>query len=161
MKDIIIRSARDEDSEGLIRLIDNAFREYPGCILDVDVDMPELRKPASAVKSESGRWWVAEMNGTVVGSVAVTPEKENIIELKKLYVSPLARRKGLGEHLVKLAEDEARNRQAEALILWTDTRFENAHRLYDRLGFVRAPDTRALNDGSNTIEYHYSKELEA
>ncbi|HUO91566.1 MAG TPA: GNAT family N-acetyltransferase [Rhizomicrobium sp.] len=161
MSQIIIRSARDEDSEDLIRLIDNAYREYPGCVLDVDIDMPELRRPASAVTAESGRWWVAELDGAVVGSVAVTPQRGKVVELKKLYVSPLARKRGLGEYLVKLAESEARSREAQMLILWTDTRFENAHRLYDRLGFVRAPETRALNDGSNTIEYHYSKELGA
>lgn len=161
MTDIVIRSARDEDSEGLIRLISNAFSEYPGCILDVDVDMPELRKPATTVKAESGRWWVAELNGAVVGSIAVTPEQEKIVELKKLYVSPLARRRGLGAHLVALAESEARSRDARSLFLWTDTRFEDAHRLYDRLGYIRAPGTRALNDGSNTIEYHYSKDLGA
>jgi len=158
---IIIRSVHDQDSEGLIALISNAFSEYPGCVLDVDVDMPELRNPATAMKNESGRWWIAELDGFVVGSVAVTPEKENVVELKKLYVSPMARRRGLGEHLVSLAESEARNRDAHTLVLWTDTRFENAHRLYDRLGFVRAPGTRALNDGSNTIEYHYAKDLGA
>jgi putative acetyltransferase len=161
MSDIIIRSARDEDSEGLILLISNAFSEYPGCVLDVDVDMPELRKPATAVVKESGRWWIAELDGAVVGSVAVTPEQKTIVELKKLYVSPLARRRGLGAHLVALAESEARSREARTLFLWTDTRFEDAHRLYDRLGFIRAPGTRALNDGSNTIEYHYAKDLGA
>lgn len=161
MTDIIIRSARDEDSEGLIVLISNAFSEYPGCVLDVDVDMPELRKPATAVINESGRWWIAELDGTVVGSVAVTPEQKAIVELKKLYVSPLARRRGLGAHLVALAESEARVREARTLFLWTDTRFEDAHRLYDRLGFTRSQGTRALNDGSNTIEYHYAKELGA
>ena len=60
-----------------------------------------------------------------------------------------------------LAESEARVREARSLILWTDTRFEDAHRLYDRLGFIRAGHTRALNDGSNTIEYHYAKDLGA
>jgi putative acetyltransferase len=165
---IVIRSARDEDADGLIRLVSNAFAEYPGCALDVDADMPELRKPATAARAEKGRWWVAELDGAVVGSVAVTPvaasarpEQEKIVELKRLYVSPLARRRGLGAHLVALAESEAKSRDARTLILWTDTRFEDAHRLYDRLGFVRAPDTRALNDGSNTVEYHYAKALGA
>jgi putative acetyltransferase len=161
MNDIVIRSARDEDSEGLILLIGNTFSEYPGCVLDVDVDMPELRKPATTMKAERGRWWVAELDGAVVGSVSVTPEQKTIVELKKLYVSPLARRRGLGAHLVALAESEARVREARSLILWTDTRFEDAHRLYDRLGFIRGPDTRALNDGSNTVEYHYAKDLGA
>jgi putative acetyltransferase len=156
MNDIVIRSARDEDGESLIVLIGAVFSEYPGCVLDVDVDMPELRNPASSAKAESGRWWVAEIDGQVVGSAAVMPFEEKTVELKRLYISPLARRRGLGAHLVALAESEARS-----LILWTDTRFEDAHRLYDRLGFVRAPGTRALNDGSNTVEYHYAKDLGA
>jgi len=160
MSEIVIRSARDEDAQGLISLIANAFAEYPGCILDVDVDMPELRRPATAIKTEKGRWWVAELGGDVVGSVAVTPMEERLIELKKLYVSPVARRRGLGAHLVALAESEAKSRKAMTLFLWTDTRFEDAHRLYERLGYGRAPHTRALNDGSNTIEYHYSKDLD-
>ncbi len=165
MTDIIIRSARDEDSEGLIVLISNAFSEYPGCVLDVDVDMPELRKPATAVINESGRWWIAELDGTVVGcrlSPMMPSEQAVIVEPEKsLYVSPLARRRGLGAHLVALAESEARVREARTLFLWTDTRFEDAHRLYDRRGFTRSPGRRALNDGSNTIEYHYAKELGA
>ena len=160
MKDIVIRSARDEDSEHLILLIDRVFAEYPGCILDVDAEMPELRTPASAAEADAGRWWVAEMNGRIVGSVAVVPEDEDgILELKKLYVSPDARRKGLGAHLVSLAEREARDRGASSIVLWTDTRFRDAHRLYQRLGYARAPRTRVLNDLSKTVEFHYTKEL--
>jgi len=159
MSDIIIRSARDEDSESLIVLIDAVFSEYPGCVLDVDVDMPELRKPASSAKAESGRWWVAEIDGQLVGSAAVMPFEEKSVELKRLYISPAARRRGLGAHLVALAESEARSRDARSLVLWTDTRFADAHRLYERLGYARSPGTRALHDVSNTIEYHYAKEL--
>lgn len=159
MSDIVIRFARDDDSEHLIRLIDTVFAEYPGCILDVDAEMPELRRPASAADADSGRWWVAELNGRIVGSVAVVPEDDGIAELKKLYVASSVRRRGLGAQLVSLAESEARERRAASLVLWTDTRFRDAHRLYDRLGFTRAPRTRVLNDLSNTVEFHYTKEL--
>jgi putative acetyltransferase len=65
----------------------------------------------------------------------------------------------LGAHLVKLAENEALARQLSSMFLWTDIRFEDAHRLYERLGYVRAPGTRALHDASDTVEYRYSKEL--
>jgi len=160
MKDVVIRSARDEDSEELIRLVDTIYVEYPGCILDVDMEMPELRQPASAALADGGRWWVAELGEAIVGSVAVVPERDGVIELKKLYVSSVMRRRGLGAHFVRLAESEARVRNASTIVLWTDTRFEDAHRLYTRLGFVRAPRTRVLNDLSNTIEFHYAKELQ-
>lgn len=160
MGDVVIRSARDEDSEGLIRMIGSVFAEYPGCVLDVDAEMPELRAPASAAQADDARWWIAEIDGEVVGSVAVVAEEDGTVELKKLYVSSMARRNGLGAHLVSLAESEARQRKANTIVLWTDTRFKDAHRLYTRLGFVRAPRTRVLNDLSNTVEFHYTKELQ-
>jgi putative acetyltransferase len=159
MDDIVIRSARDEDADRLIRMIGDVFAEYPGCVLDVDAEMPELRAPASAASIDSGRWWVAEREGEIVGSVAVVPEEGGVFELKKLYVSDIARRNGLGARLVSLAESEARTHDASSIVLWTDTRFREAHRLYSRLGFARAPRTRVLNDLSNTVEFHYEKAL--
>jgi putative acetyltransferase len=159
MSDLVIRSAHDADSEGLIALIDTVFGEYPDCILDVDADMPELRSPATSVRQDDGRWWVAELDGAIVGSVAVSPTGVQEVELKRLYVAAAARRRGLGAHLVHLAESEAAHRGAHSIFLWTDTRFADAHRLYDRLGYTRSPGTRALHDVSNTIEYHYAKAL--
>ncbi len=159
MDDLVIRSAQDDDSENLIRLIGTIYAEYPGCILDVDAEMPELRRPASAAEADDGCWWVVEGERGIVGSVAVVPEETDVVELKKLYVSPNARRRGLGGQLVALAEREARGRRASRIVLWSDTRFADAHRLYARLGYVRAPRTRVLGDLSNTIEYHYSKDL--
>jgi N-acetylglutamate synthase-like GNAT family acetyltransferase len=159
MGDLIIRSAHDGDATGLITLIAAVFAEYPNCILDVDGEMPELRKPATAVRAADGQWWVAELDGAIVGSVSISPSAEHAVELKRLYVAAAARRRGLGAHLVRLAESEAAHRDAHSVFLWTDTRFADAHRLYERLGYARSPGTRALHDVSNTIEYHYAKEL--
>jgi putative acetyltransferase len=159
MADLIIRSAHDFDSAGLIALIDTVFGEYPDCILDVDADMPELRNPSTSAHTANGRWWVAELDGAIVGSVAVSPAPAHAVELKRLYVAAAARRRGLGQHLVRLVESEASHRNARRVFLWTDTRFADAHRLYERLGYARSPGTRPLHDVSNSIEYHYAKEL--
>lgn len=159
MNDLIIRSAQDADSQGLMALVAGVFTEYPGCILDVDGEMPELRNPASSARSGDGCWWVAEIGPTIVGSVSIAPADGSDVELKRLYVDARARRRGLGAYLVRLVESEAAHRNAQRIILWTDTRFEDAHRLYERLGYTRAPGTRALDDASNSIEYFYTKEL--
>lgn len=53
----------------------------------------------------------------------------------------------------------ARQQQADSLHLWTDTRFTTAHRVYERLGYVRLPEIRELHDRSNSVEYHYEKRL--
>lgn len=159
MSEIVIRAVQDGDSEGLIQLIGAVFAEYPGCVFDVDAEMPELRAPASAAETSDGQWWVAELDGAIVGSVAVVSEDGQTVELKKLYVASRARKRGLGARLVNIAEREARQRGAAGIFLWTDTRFEDAHRLYERLGFVREPRTRLLNDLSKSVEFHYTKGL--
>lgn len=48
---------------------------------------------------------------------------------------------------------------ARRLMLWTDTRFTQAHAFYEALGFVRAPGTRALDDISRSVEYRYDLPL--
>jgi len=42
-----IRVARDDDEAGLVALIGGCFAEYPGCLLDVDGEIPELRAVAT------------------------------------------------------------------------------------------------------------------
>ena len=157
---LVVRPVADSDSADLIALIETVFGEYPNCYLDVDKEMPELRAPAHAAREDDCRWWVAEAEGAVVGSCAAVPDDDaGTMELKRLYVAKSARRQGLAAHLVSLVESEARKRGARRLVLWSDTRFADAHRLYERLGFVKQPRTRALPDISNTIEFHYIKEL--
>ena len=154
-----LREARDGDADGLIALIGACWSEYPGCVLDVDGEVPELRAIASHYAARGGRFWVAEAEGRVVGSVGLLPSGPDGAELCKLYVLRAARRRGLGARLAGLVEAEARRRGAAFLELWTDTRFADAHRLYERLGFGRLPETRVLHDLSNSVEYRYRKPL--
>jgi len=160
MEPVQIRAARDDDADELIALIGAVFDEYPGCVLDVDGEMPELRAIASAFSTAGGRFWVAEQARRLIGCIGLTPAiAHGGVELRKLYVARTGRRRGLGSHLCGLVETEGRQRNAAFLELWTDTRFGDAHRLYERLGYVRLPETRDLHDKSATVEYHYRKEL--
>lgn len=157
---IQIRDARDDDSWDLIGLIAACWAEYPGCILDVHGEEPWLLAPATSYAEQGGRLWVAEMDGRVVASVALRPATEpDGIALKSLYVARAARRRGLGAQLVALVEDEARVRGAAFVDLWTDTRFLDAHRLYERLGYARGPHTRELHDLSRSVEYYYRRDV--
>ncbi len=160
MDDLRIREARDADAEGLISLIGACFAEYPGCVLDVDGEIPELRRIATAFEEWGGAFWVAELSGSIAGSIGWTPTGAGTgIELKKLYVARTARRRGLGAELCALVEDAARARGDRFVELWSDTRFTDAHRLYEKRGYVRSPETRALYDLSATIEVHLRLEL--
>lgn len=157
----IIREGRDDDAEQLIELIGSCFAEYPGCVMDVDGELPELRAIASAYREKYGRFWVAEEGGKVIGCVGVVPcRRLPGMELQKLYVSKESRRRGLAARLCGLVEDEARAEGAEFVELWSDTRFEAAHRLYESLGYVCGPLTRALHDKSNSVERFFRKLLD-
>ncbi len=165
MEDFIIRDATDDDALDVIELIGGVFAEYPHCILDVDGEMPELRRPASYHREHGGELWVAEIGGRIVGcggyveSVRGEPAAERGVELKKLYVNRRARRTGLGGVLVERAERRARERGARFVDLWSDTRFTTAHAFYERRGYVRGPSTRELHDKSDTVEHYFEKRL--
>jgi predicted GNAT family N-acyltransferase len=151
-----LRLVTDGDSEALIRLIGDAWSEYPGCVLDVDGEEPWLRAPATAFH---GTFWVVTRDEDVVACVGLKPLAAGSIELKSLYVAAKARRQGLGELLTELVEQEARERGARRIELWSDGRFADAHRLYTRLGYERLPRTRELHDLSNTTEYAFAKHI--
>ncbi|WGF87666.1 GNAT family N-acetyltransferase [Marinivivus vitaminiproducens] len=153
----VVRPGRDEDALGLIALVGACFAEYPGCVLDVDGEEPELKAIATSARAWGGAFWVVVDDADeVVGSIGWRPGAEvATIELKKLYIAARARRRGLAGRLCGLVTQAARDRNAHAVVLWTDTRFVDAHRLYERLGFVRLPGERALGDLSDSREYPY------
>ncbi|MCP4091859.1 MAG: GNAT family N-acetyltransferase [Planctomycetes bacterium] len=152
-----VREAVDEDSEGIIALIDSCYREYPPNILDVDLEEPELRAPASRYPA----FWVIEDEvGQIVGCIALqVREPQQRIELKKCYVHKSQRGAGLGRDLVQQVEDWARAQGCPEVELWTDTRFKLAHRVYTALGYEPSGRTRDLHDLSQTTEFHFLKNL--
>jgi putative acetyltransferase len=159
-----VRDAEDGDAEQLIALIGGVFAEYPGCILDVEGELPELLSIATAFRAWGGRFWVAEQEGRVVGCIGArsrggAPERPWSVELCKLYVAREARRRGLGGALCALVEEEARARGAAFVELWSDTRFKDAHRLYERRGYARGPETRELHDRSASVEHFFRLDL--
>jgi putative acetyltransferase len=120
-----------------------------------------LREIATHHAEAGGRFWVAEGERGLLGCVGLVPGKSaGVFEIKKLYVAKEARRMGLGERLAGLAEVEAMSRGARMIELWSDTRFEDAHRLYLRRGYERGGKKRELQDASKSVEYYYRKQLQ-
>ncbi len=154
----VARAVDDSDSAALIELVGTCWAAYPGCVLDIDGEEPWLRAPASAYRDWAGLMWVATLDGQVVACVGCRPH-DGAMELKSLYVAPTARRRGLGARLSRLVEQEAGRRGARRMVLWSDTRFADAHRLYERLGYRRLSGLRELHDLSASVEYSYEKQL--
>lgn len=161
LNDISIRFAQDDDSSGIIRLIEDVFSEYDDIIFDVDLDMPDLRRPASSFSKKHGKFWIAEHDDEIVASVAIGVNVlERTSELFRLYVAKGARNLGLGSVLCDLVESYAREQGAKEIELWSDVKFEDAHHLYLQRGYFYTGQMRDLNDLAGTTEYFFRKDFE-
>jgi GNAT superfamily N-acetyltransferase len=153
-----LRPANDDDGWEVIALIGACWSEYPGCVMDVHGECPDLLRPASAYQRQGGAFWVVtDPCGTVVATVGWRPLDAGIIELERLYVHRRWRRRGLAAMLADLVERTAFERDASRIELWTDTRFTDAHHFYERRGYVRHGPDRELGYLSRTREHHYAK----
>lgn len=153
-----IRPVVKSDIPQVIRLIGDVWAEYE-CVFEVEKEETHLLAPDEYFRARGGEFWVVEENGEIIATAAVLMLDAKTAELKSLYVKKDFRRKGLGEDLTNLAAGFARNKGASEMILWSDTRFTKAHRLYERLGFGRCGE-RELDDLNNSREFGFKKDLQ-
>ncbi|CUA85682.1 N-acetylglutamate synthase or related acetyltransferase, GNAT family [Chelatococcus sambhunathii] len=157
---LVLRPVRDGDAQDLFGLLSLCFAEYPGCFVDPHGDLPDLVHPARSFADKGGAYWVVEDPAGRVGAcVGVDFPAAGTAELHRLYVRPDLRGSGLGRRLVDHVEAHAAALGAQRMMLWSDTRFTTAHRLYERLGYRRAGEIRALGDISNSSEFFFEKPL--
>jgi putative acetyltransferase len=153
-----LRPARDSDAAAVTELVRTAWSEFPGKELLIDRDAPDLVAPAASYGAQGGAFWVVERKGRIVASIALLPAGSATVELRRFYVARDMRRSGLGAALYRLFEDAAIESGAERVELWTDIRMEDAHRLYERVGFARAAETRRC-DETGIVRCRYVKLL--
>jgi putative acetyltransferase len=159
------RPARDDDAAPLIALIAGIYAEYPGCVLDVEREEPDLLAIASAYAQKRGAFWVTvdAADTALIGCVgwlpSAAPGLRGWVELRKLYVARRHRRRGVAGALCDRVDAAARAQGAGGVELWSDTRFLDAHRFYAGRGYERQPGSRQLFDLSASSEYHFIKAL--
>ncbi len=103
------------------------------------------------VLEREGTFLVAVMSGHVIGAVLLLNADSTMRqvaladerEFRVLAVLPAARGAGAGKALVEACIERVGD--ADGLVLWTRPVMLAAQRLYDRLGFMRAPDRDAAD----------------
>jgi GNAT superfamily N-acetyltransferase len=156
MNSLSPRPTVPRDVPGILKLIAGVYAEYE-CVLDAENEERHLLEPGPYFRAYGGEFWVVEDGGVVLATAAVMLH-EDAGELKTLYVHPSLRRQGWGRRLTNLAIDYARQSGKRKMILWSDTRFTDAHRLYRSMGFSEI-GRRELHDSNNSIEYGFEMSL--
>lgn len=123
---------------------DVAGRYYGRHATDEEIDSALREDPSIDLQLPSGVFLVARQRDAVLGCAGLRLLPERVGEVKRLFVTPLARGIGLGARLMGELERLARGHGLSVLRLDTRHDLVESRRLYATLGYQEVP---AFNDG--------------
>lgn len=139
---IEVVSATDEHTA----IVRELFREYAaGLAIDLCFQNfeDELSTLPGSYAPPRGRLLLAKADGKIAGCVALRPMDNEAAELKRLYVRPAFRKRGIGKTLVARVLDEARQIGYRVARLDTLLEMHDAIALYTLFGFKEVAPYRA------------------
>jgi GNAT superfamily N-acetyltransferase len=98
-----------------------------------------FRLDPDEVTEGNGGFFIAYIGGDAVGCGAVRRADPDVAEIKRMYVAPSARGRGVGRVILNALEAEARRLGAGRIVLETGPRQPEALALYEHAGFARIP----------------------
>lgn len=132
--DLILRAARVGDSEELTRL---------AAVLGYPVDHADMRARLTAVLCDARHHVLVAGNGgdRLLGWVHIEQRVSlgwgDRAEIMGLIVDPDVRRRGIGESLVKTAEQWAASRSVPTISVRSNVMRDESHAFYEVLGYAR------------------------
>lgn len=133
-----IRQAKDLDMPHLRRL----FNEYAS-ELRLDLSFQHFEEELEGLPGDyappKGELFVALEGDLPVGCVAMRALVPSICEMKRLYVRPSYRGKGLGKQLIEVIIEAARKADYSSMRLDTLSSMKAARSLYRAFGFTPIP----------------------
>jgi GNAT superfamily N-acetyltransferase len=142
-----VRRVREHECDALGQLTLDAYRRVDGVILD-----PEYASELRDVRTRARQAVVlvaVDDDGALLGGVTYVPHRgapyaehdiDGAASIRMLAVAPHAQGQGVGEALTRACIERARSTGCVELVLHSTLWMTAAHRLYDRLGFLRAPE---------------------
>ena len=137
----------------------DAFEEYIARSLTDEID-----RVIDYYKERNGGFWVAVVDGQIAGMFGLEPSAEAAMELRRMYVDPTFRRRGIARTMLAFAEDECRRRDRPRMDLSTSELQPDALRLYRSSGYTLVHEEIAAEQSNKTLgggirRYHFTKAL--
>lgn len=127
------------ESAELLKLVRELFLEYAQS-LDVDLCFQNFSEELAGLPGEyarpEGRLLLASENGHAIGCGALRRDGDTVCEMKRVFVRPVARGKGVGVALISELVNQARAIGYERMRLDTLPSMNKAIALYRSLGFT-------------------------
>ncbi len=138
-QDLTVRDWQSRDRHAAAEVIRQVLTEYglPWQPESADRDVIEVE---SAYLDAGGEFWVIEQNKTIVGTSAYQPisRGNNAVEIRKMYLLPIVRGRGLGVYLLRQLEKAIAVKDYQEIWIETASILKEAVRLYDRNGYQPA-----------------------
>jgi ribosomal protein S18 acetylase RimI-like enzyme len=130
-----IREAEGRDDVAAIRLLFEEYAQSLGVDLSFQGFGEELASLPGAYSPPGGRLLLAADQARAVGCVGVRPLADGLCEMKRLYVRPDARKRGVARQLAEAAIAFGKTANYRAMRLDTLPTMAAAQELYRQLGF--------------------------
>jgi putative acetyltransferase len=136
-----LRRATPSDGPGVWKLISGVLAEY-GIVANPETTDRDLTDLGAHYDGRRAVLYVLTDAGTVIGTVALRRESEEVCELCRMYLAGDHRGRGLGRRLFDHAVAEARRHGFREVFLKTASVLTTAIALYERAGFRHVPDPK-------------------
>lgn len=144
-QDFAIRDWETRDRTHASEVIRSVLTNYglPWEPTGADLDVIEVEECYLAT---GGEFWVIESQNTIVGTGAYYPIKrgKNAVEIRKMYLLPIARGKGLGRYLLRELENAIAQRSFEQIWVETASVLAQAVKLYETSGYLPTKGVETL-----------------
>jgi GNAT superfamily N-acetyltransferase len=105
------------------------------------------------------RIWLAEINGHIIGSIAIVGRSNADAQLRWFLVHPDYRGLGLGRKLIEAAVLFCKECKYKTIFLWTTSELSVARHLYTSLGFRKTEERTHKIWGKEVTEERYDLHL--
>ncbi len=155
----ILRPAKEADIRLMSDIINTVFDEYGWTFVETD-ELPDFVFYESHYSNPERALLFAltDEKDNVIGSIAVKSGGRGPY-LSRVYLMAEYRGFGLGKWMTSQVMELVKKRGFDSIHLWTDTRFVDAHRMYERLGFRMTGEIRSLHDVNRSFEFRMESEL--